>query len=296
MSASALRLDSVARLDGWQKKGYRGLSRVVDGGFRVVLRQFASGVQEVTWGPAARAGDKACCNGQERRVWLGGRAWLMGEKSNEAARDAARVAELAAACQRRAKALVRRKVLTLGADHLVTLTYRECVTSRDQALADFRRFARGVRDALGGFAYVAVPELQKRGAIHWHIAVRGRQDVRLLRSIWWGIVGEGQGNIDVSGPKGWKKVGNEAYRVGLYIAKYVGKSMSEGSMERNGREKRYLCSQGIDVPAERFNVLLNPVLTLKDFAKLEEAEFGGLWVDGAHGCAVLFDMGEKEGG
>jgi hypothetical protein len=41
------------------------------------------------------------------------------------------------------------------------------------------------------FHYMAVIEEQERGALHFHIAVRGRQCYALLRSIWQRVVGLG---------------------------------------------------------------------------------------------------------
>ena len=49
--------------------------------------------------------------------------------------------------------------------------------------------------------YVAVLECQKRGAIHPYLAVRGFQDIRLLRRCWYKIVGKAQGQVNVKGPR-----------------------------------------------------------------------------------------------
>jgi hypothetical protein len=48
--------------------------------------------------------------------------------------------------------------------------------------------------------YVAVLERQQRGALHPHLAVKGFQDVRLLRRCWYKIVGNGQGQVNVKVP------------------------------------------------------------------------------------------------
>ena len=65
-----------------------------------------------------------------------------------------------------------------------------------------------MREVLGEFVHIVVEERQNRGAIHFHVAVVGFQDVKLIRRIWLPIVGEG--NIDVQyrgGKKGiqWKR-------------------------------------------------------------------------------------------
>ena len=86
-------------------------------------------------------------------------------------------------------------------------------------------------------------ETQGRGAIHFHLAVKGFQDVSLLRALWTGIVGEG--NVDVQyreSGKGlqWKKV-----KLAFYLTKYIAKEM-EGDLD----ERRFRCSLGIEIPAE----------------------------------------------
>lgn len=81
----------------------------------------------------------------------------------------------------RAKGEIRRKCLTIGADHLVTLTYRANVENRDRVLHDLERLRRALSRAGCAMPYVVVLERQQRGALHSHIAVKGFQDVRLLR-------------------------------------------------------------------------------------------------------------------
>ena len=73
----------------------------------------------------------------------------------------------------RATGEIRRKCLSIGADHLVTLTYRDNVEDRERVLTDLERLRRML--SRGGYSmpYVAVLECQKRGAIHPHLAVRG---------------------------------------------------------------------------------------------------------------------------
>lgn len=102
----------------------------------------------------------------------------------------------------RAKGEVRRRLLTIGADHLLTLTYRELMTDLTRAEEDLRRFLKLVRQRYPQYPYVAVWELQKRGAIHWHLGVPGFQNVRLLRKCWCQVVGKENGNIDVTPPRG----------------------------------------------------------------------------------------------
>ena len=64
----------------------------------------------------------------------------------------------------RATGEIRRKCLSIGADHLVTLTYRDNVEDRERVLTDLERLRRML--SRGGYSmpYVAVLECQKRGA------------------------------------------------------------------------------------------------------------------------------------
>ena len=147
----------------------------------------------------------------------------------------------------RAKGAVRRRLLTIGADHLLTLTYRENVTEVVKAEEDLRQFLKLVRERYSEYPYVAVWERQKRGAIHWHLGVPGFQDVRLLRMCWLQVVGEGNGNIDVRGPRGNKI---SCASLARYIAKYILK----GEEERRRGQHRYRCSIGVVVPKEVYRL------------------------------------------
>jgi hypothetical protein len=132
-----------------------------------------------------------------------------------------------------------------GLDHMLTLTYQQNVQDVSLAYCDLKRFIRAVRKRVPGFAYCCVHELQKRGAVHFHLAVRGFQDVRFLRSAWLSVVGAG--NIDVQAPRGR---GSKKWGLALlagYLSKYIMKNATAG----NGRQ-RYRVSEGIEVPRDTF--------------------------------------------
>ena len=74
---------------------------------------------------------------------------------------------------RRSKAQVRRKCMAGGLDHMLTLTYQANVIDVRAAYSDLSRFIRLIRKRIPGWSYCAVHELQKRGAVHFHLAVRG---------------------------------------------------------------------------------------------------------------------------
>lgn len=149
---------------------------------------------------------------------------------------------------RRARKNVRLRCKAIGADRLVTLTYRENITDRLVALKHWKAFVRRL-SRHKEFHYVAVIEVQQRGAIHFHVAVRGRQHYALLRSIWQSILGKDDqgrqmGQVNVRDPHKFGFGTNGHHKLASYISKYCGKRMDV----RDLNEKRYFCSRGIVVP------------------------------------------------
>lgn len=88
-------------------------------------------------------------------------------------------------------------------------------------LTDLERLRRML--SRGGYSmpYVAVLECQKRGAIHPHLAVRGFQDIRLLRRCCYKIVGKAQGQVNVKGPR----PGTSPVKLARYLSKYISKDI-----------------------------------------------------------------------
>lgn len=149
---------------------------------------------------------------------------------------------------RRAKKNVRHRCKTIGADRMVTLTYRENMLDRAKALKDWDAFRRRL-GKVKKFHYVAVIEEQERGALHFHVAVAGRQSYLLLRSIWQSIIGQDEegrqmGQVNVSNPAQWGWGPKGAHKLASYIAKYCGKDMQARELD----QKRYFASKGIPVP------------------------------------------------
>lgn len=136
---------------------------------------------------------------------------------------------------RRARTKVRRLAKAKGLSVLLTLTYRENQTDRERMARDFDAFCKRVRRVIPGFEYVCVFERQKRGAWHAHIAVprilshyshRGAlvKSYDLLRSMWRGVVGNDNGNVDVSRNK---RVNRSAAKLAAYLSKYIGKTFDQ---------------------------------------------------------------------
>jgi len=105
---------------------------------------------------------------------------------------------------------------------LITFTYAENIKSLQQGYKDFNAFIRSMRYKYGqSFRYVAVPEFQTRGAVHFHALfwglaeqdsiVRQERSTRALAKSW------KQGFVYVK-----QTDGNE--RLSSYLAKYMSKA------------------------------------------------------------------------
>ena len=178
-----------------------------------------------------------------------------GMARRDAEEAAARREASALRAARRAKTRVRHLVKVQALDTLLTLTYRENFTDEAGAWRHLKAFARRMRSALGAFAYVAVMERQKRGAIHWHLAVhrlpavmaaKGGVKVKsfnVVRALWRAVVGELGGNVDASRRKAHAQ--RSGAKIAAYLSKYVTKAFAEGTEGAN----RYSASMGVKIPA-----------------------------------------------
>ncbi|UVA77931.1 rolling circle replication-associated protein [Pandoraea commovens] len=144
------------------------------------------------------------------------------------------------ASAQRAKRQVRLRCKAIGADRMITLTYRENMQDKERLKRHFDALRRRL-NKIQDFQYVAVPERQKRGAWHLHIAVKGRQNYRVLRAIWISIVGDDNGNVNVRNP--FRRNGQQ-HKLAAYLGKYLTKDFAEHKMN----EKRYWSSRGITIP------------------------------------------------
>jgi hypothetical protein len=180
----------------------------------------------------------------------------------------------------RAKTMVRRKVMGCNLSHLLTLTYRENFRDFKESKEHVEEFIFRVRKKLKDWPFVGTVELQKRGAIHWHLGVRGFQKVQMLREIWRGIVGDLGGTINVRyfrGDKQGHRFGR--LKLGYYLAKYIGKSMGEFALHDGPISHRYKVSrededrvQVIRIPCAR-----NPVEWVKDIFRASHVRVGQVW-------------------
>jgi hypothetical protein len=193
----------------------------------------------------------------------------------------------------RAKQRVRDCCKAISADRMVTLTYRDNMTDREQALKDWKAFCRRL-GKVQKFHYVAVIEEQERGSLHFHVAVHGKQNYVLLRSIWQSVVGLGpagekMGQVNVRDPH---KLGfgiKGRHKLAAYISKYCGKQM----VARELNQKRYFASKGIVLPEVQYWRLPNCTCMLDAvhtaFRMIEGHSMEGLdtWCNNALGVVYL---------
>jgi hypothetical protein len=147
----------------------------------------------------------------------------------------------------RAKTRVRRLCKMMGADTLLTLTYRANMQDLDTAKAHLKAFNRRMEAIHPDFRFVAAFEKQERGAWHIHIATAGLpqsftvttatgQKVKLksfnmIRALWRRTTGDLGGNIDVSRRKARSR--DTAAKIAAYLSKYVTKDFATVAAGKN---------------------------------------------------------------
>ena len=149
----------------------------------------------------------------------------------------------------RSKAQMRRDMLSIGVDRMITLTYASNMQDRGKAIRDRQEFDRRMRRAMPSWFGVAVLERQKRGAWHWHIAVRGFYDVRIVRALWQRTIRE-KARVHIGWS--WDQKGNCYTKLASYMAKYMGKDLENSISEKH----RYHTSGDVDRPRETYTVPL----------------------------------------
>lgn len=127
------------------------------------------------------------------------------------------------ACRKAFQRLVRANLDEGNPPILVTLTYADNVTDIEVAYKDFTRFGVRFRREFGeAVSWIAVPEFQKRGAVHFHVIVfnidnetaRTERRTRKIADIW------GHGYVDAITTDGHAKIAT-------YLAKYMSKAMHD---------------------------------------------------------------------
>lgn len=128
------------------------------------------------------------------------------------------------------KSKIRRLIKTYKLHRFITLTFEENMEDIKTTDHEFRKFMKRLLRRYPDFKYVAVREFQKRGAIHYHLAVNSFIPQQQLHDLW------GIGFVWIE-----KKKGNND-TLASYLVKYITKHAND---ERLRGLHSYLCSQGL---------------------------------------------------
>lgn len=149
-----------------------------------------------------------------------------------------------------------RATLYYGTPHLVTFTMWE-IMDIGEAYGLFTQFGVRLREVFGSeIVWIAVPEFQKRGAVHFHALIwklpydiheKERSD-RAIQHLW------GQGFVDIVATDGSPKLSG-------YLAKYMSKAMHD---ERLFDKKAYSCSRNALSPVS-FNTQTSIAILKEEF-------------------------------
>jgi len=215
---------------------------------------------------------------------------------------------------KRARQNVRHLVKSLFADHMLTFSYRENVTDRARVAAEWKEFVRLYRKRYPDWSYLAVLEKQERGALHIHVAVQGKQDIRWLLRCWLIAIGQpmedingwlvgglklGQrsfGAVNVEPPKKRWGGGSKQWKrdkLSGYLTKYIGKEFDEA--EKNA--KKYWHSKNVVRPVvERFwlkaQTYEQAIIEAHDLIYYTGATSLSMWGD--QDAGVIWITGETE--
>lgn len=125
--------------------------------------------------------------------------------------------------QYRSKKIVYQKILTLNADTLLTLTYRDNQEDLELAWKHFRAFSKLMKKRYPAtWQYVCVPERQERGAIHFHLAIRGYYHWNTVRAFWRKAISS-DGNVDFKKKRNGRGYVTDPKKIARYLAKYLTK-------------------------------------------------------------------------
>ena len=149
-------------------------------------------------------------------------------------------------------------------ESFITLTFAENITDIAKANSMFNAWRTNVKKIKPDFKYLAVPEFQKRGAVHYHILSNlGVQDKEIIleQQIKKGKAVKYEDLYDVKyWTKGYARVDfikNDYKKIYSYICKYMTKDIDNKLFGK----KRYFYSQSLDKPFETYLNLSNE----KDF-------------------------------
>jgi len=156
---------------------------------------------------------------------------------------------------------------------LITLTMFE-VMPIEQAYIAYTDFIHRLRRVYGkSFSYVAVPEFQKRGAVHFHALFWGlpeklideERNTRNIQRLWL------RGFVDCVPTDG-------SYALARYLSKYMSKAMQDSRLRY---QKAYTCSRNIMRPVSFSTDLLDEyadILGVGDKTLVNSRTFDTMWL------------------
>lgn len=142
----------------------------------------------------------------------------------------------------------------------ITLTFKENITDISIANKIFNAWRTNIKKLKSDFKYLAVPEFQKRGAVHYHILSNlGIEDKDIILKQQ-KKTGKAVKFDDLYDVKYWTKgfarvdfIKNDYKKIYSYICKYMTKDIDNKLFGK----KRYFYSQNLDKPFETYLNLSN---------------------------------------
>lgn len=142
----------------------------------------------------------------------------------------------------------------------ITLTFKENITDISIANKTFNAWRTNIKKLKSDFKYLAVPEFQKRGAVHYHILSNlGIEDKDIILKQQ-KKTGKAVKFDDLYDVKYWTKgfarvdfIKNDYKKIYSYICKYMTKDIDNKLFGK----KRYFYSQNLDKPFETYLNLSN---------------------------------------
>lgn len=172
----------------------------------------------------------------------------------------------------------------------ITLTFKENIADVDEAFRLFKNYIKKVRSYMHStdkeLYYLAIPEFQKRGAVHFHMVCNIPVNSYLIpkRSIK-KVYSEGKIiNIEYYDIVFWKygystafeiNKQNDAFDISLYLIKYLYKGLNDKDNQRLFSRQKVLKSQNLKKPEELLTANPDTVDSIKEV--LDGKEIAKYW-------------------
>jgi len=126
----------------------------------------------------------------------------------------------------------------------ITLTFADNITELKEANLVFNKFIKRLKRKTNNLKYIAVPEFQKRGAVHYHLLVNFEMRQQELSDLWQ------QGFVQINRVK-------HINHLGLYISKYISKNLFD---IRYFGMRKILASKNLEQP-----IVITALKEIKEF-------------------------------